>query len=73
MEMPSRFFQKPAGSSFPFGPRGTGKTTFPDCGVFHSVRPMGPLDRDEEAEGAAVDTYFALCQKYGKTRLGLDW
>jgi len=30
-----------------------------DCGVFRSVRPMGPLDRAEEAEGAALEGLVA--------------
>ncbi|MBI2191632.1 MAG: ATP-binding protein [Planctomycetes bacterium] len=30
-----------------------------DCGVFRSVRPMGPLDRSEEAEGAALEGLLA--------------
>jgi predicted AAA+ superfamily ATPase len=30
-----------------------------DCGVFRSVRPMGPLDRGEEAEGAALEGLVA--------------
>ena len=30
-----------------------------DCGVFRSVRPMGPLDRAEETEGAALEGLVA--------------
>jgi predicted AAA+ superfamily ATPase len=29
-----------------------------DVGVFRAVRPMGPLDRPEEAEGPALETLF---------------
>ena len=31
------------------------KFYFFDCGVFHSLRPKGPLDRSEEIEGAALE------------------
>jgi len=32
------------------------KFYFFDVGVYHSLRPMGPFDRPEEAEGAALET-----------------
>ncbi len=34
------------------------KFYFFDVGVFRTLRPMGPFDRPEEAEGAALETLF---------------
>ncbi|MBI4668335.1 MAG: DUF4143 domain-containing protein, partial [Elusimicrobia bacterium] len=34
------------------------KFYFFDTGVYRTIRPMGPLDRPEEAEGAAYETLF---------------
>lgn len=34
------------------------KFYFFDAGVYRTLRPMGPLDRPEEAEGAAYETLF---------------
>lgn len=34
------------------------KFYFFDVGVFRTIRPMGPLDTPEEAQGAAVETLF---------------
>lgn len=49
------------------------KFYFFDVGVFRTLRPMGPLDRPEEAEGAAYETLLLQELKAVNDYFGFDY
>jgi len=50
------------------------KFFFFDCGVFRALRPRGPLDSDDEIDGAAIETllYQSLAAENANAGLGYD-
>ncbi len=49
------------------------KFYFFDVGVYRTLRPMGPFDRPEEAEGAALETLFFQSLRAVNDYLRLDY
>lgn len=49
------------------------KFYFFDAGVFKTLRPMGPLDSSEEADGSALETIFLQSLRAVNDYYGLDY